>query len=221
MMRAHTRPKPKPQVSRARAHWVLGILMLGFAALIGKALYLQVSAREFVQLQGESRYGYELTMTLPATRGKIFDRSGTVVLASSAPVRAIWVIPEDAKSATPAQLEALAKLLGMRAPDISARIADESKNFVYLQRQVALDVAEEVRALNVPGVHEKVEIKRTYPEGDLVAHVVGFTNIDDQGLEGIGKCRCGWACPWRLSCRARWAWYWGASYCAFPAPTWP
>jgi len=184
-MRAHASPAPKPQVRRARAYGVLALLLLGFATLIGKALYLQVSARDYVQMQGESRYGYEITMTLPATRGKIFDRSGTVVLASSAPVRAIWAIPEDAQDATPAQLEALAKLLGMRAADIRQRLADESKSFVYLQRQVALDVAEQVRALNVPGVHDKVEIKRTYPEGDLVAHVVGFTNIDDRGLEGI------------------------------------
>jgi len=176
-------PARKPQVSRARARFVMALLMLAFAALIAKALHLQGLSREFLQMQGERRY--ERTLTLQAMRGKIFDRSGMVVLASNAPVRAIWAIPEDAKTATPQQLAAVAKLLNMRAEDLAQRLADEGRSFVYIKRQVALDVAEQIRALNVPGLHQQKETKRIYPESDMVAHVVGFTNIEDQGIEGI------------------------------------
>src|SRR3546814_3143011 len=95
-----------------RSNLVLILLMLGFSALGVKALYLQGLSTEFLQQQGERRY--ERTLVLPATRGKIFDRSGSVVLASSVPVRAIWAIPEDAKHASNAQLAELAKLLGER-----------------------------------------------------------------------------------------------------------
>jgi len=176
-------PAPTPQVSRTRARFVVGLLMLGFAALIAKALHVQGLTREFLQMQGERRYAQ--TLLLPATRGKIFDRTGTVVLASNAPARAIWVIPEDAKSATPSQLAAVAKLLDVREADLRQRLGDDSKDFVYLKRQVPLDVAERVAALNVPGLHQKIETRRIYPEGDMAAHVVGLTNTDDHGIEGM------------------------------------
>jgi len=176
-------PVLKPAVSRARARFVMALLLLGFGVLGAKALHLQGLSREFLQMQGERRY--ERTLLLPATRGKIFDRSGTVVLASSVPVRAIWAIPEDAKAATPQQLAEVAKLLDMRVADVTQRLADETRSFVYVKRQVALDVAERVRALKVPGVHQQVEVKRIYPEGDMVAHVVGFTDIEDRGIEGV------------------------------------
>jgi len=165
-----------------RARLVLILLMVGFAALGAKALYLQGLSTEFLQQQGERRY--ERTLVLPATRGKIFDRSG-VVLASSVPVRAIWAIPEDARHASDAQLNALGKLLGMPADDIKRRIADLDKNFVYIKRQVAVDVADEVRHLKVPGFHQQAEMRRFYPEGDIAAHVIGFTNIEDKGIEGV------------------------------------
>src|SRR5690606_10375323 len=117
----------------------------------------------------------ERTLVLPATRGKIFDRSGSVVLAASVPARAIWAIPEDTRAASPGQLDALAKLLGMKVGDIQARVADTKRTFVYIKRQVSLEVAEKVRELNVPGFHQQREMKRIYPEGSLMAHVLGFT----------------------------------------------
>jgi len=176
--------KLQATASRGRARFVVALLMLGFLALGGKALHLQGLSRDFLQMQGERRY--ERTLVLPATRGKIFDRSGTVVLASNVPVRAIWAIPEDAKSATPRQLAEVAKLLDMRVDDVTQRLTQAAnRNFVYIKRQVALDVAERVRALKVPGLYQQVETRRIYPEGDMTAHVVGFTNIEDRGIEGI------------------------------------
>lgn len=166
-----------------RAKLVFLLLMVGFAALFGKALYLQGMDDEFLQAQGERRY--ERTLVLPATRGKIFDRSGSVVLAASVPARAIWAIPEDTRAATDEQLARLASLLQMEVGDIRARVADTKRTFVYIKRQVPLDTADKIRKLNVPGFHQQGEMKRFYPEGSLMAHVLGFTNIEDEGIEGV------------------------------------
>ncbi len=166
-----------------RSRLVLVLLVLGFAALAGKALHLQGLSTEFLQQQGERRY--ERTLVLPATRGKIFDRSGAVVMASSVPVRAIWAIPEDTRHATDAQLRKLGELLGMSVGDIKSRLTDEEKSFVYIKRQVSIDIADQVRDLKVPGFHQQSEMRRFYPEGEIAAHVIGFTNIEDKGIEGV------------------------------------
>lgn len=171
------------QMPMWRAKLVFLLLMAGFSALLAKALYLQTMDDEFLQAQGERRY--ERTLVLPATRGKIFDRSGSVVLAASVPARAIWAIPEDTRAASDKQIADLAKLLDMSEADIRARVADTKRTFVYIKRQVSLDVADKVRQLNVPGFYQQGEMKRIYPEGSLMAHVLGFTNIEDHGIEGV------------------------------------
>ena len=179
----HDNPILSTQMPFWRARLVLVLLMLGFVALIGKALYLQGISTEFLQQQGERRY--ERTVVLPPVRGKVFDRTGSVVLASSVPVRAIWAIPEDARNAKPDQIAALAKLLGMNAADISRRLGVEDRHFVYIKRQVDLALAAEIAALKIPGIHQQEEMRRFYPEGEVMAHVLGFTNIEDKGIEGI------------------------------------
>ncbi|WP_442596177.1 peptidoglycan D,D-transpeptidase FtsI family protein [Parapusillimonas sp. JC17] len=166
-----------------RSRLVLVLLILGFVALAGKALHLQGLSTEFLQQQGERRY--ERTLVLPATRGKIFDRSGSVVMASSVPVRAIWAIPEDTRNATDAQLGKLGDLLGMSVKDIRSRLVDEEKSFVYIKRQVSIDIADQIRDMKVPGFHQQSEMRRFYPEGEIAAHVIGFTNIEDKGIEGV------------------------------------
>src|SRR3546814_8328400 len=97
----------------------------------------------FLQQQGERRF--ERTLVLPATRGKIFDRTGTVVLATSIPARAIWAIPDDAGNASPEQLAELGKLLDMSVKDIRSRIVGEDKNFVYLKRQVSVAIGDQIK----------------------------------------------------------------------------
>ena len=171
------------QMPMWRGKLVFLLLMVGFGALLAKALYLQGMDDEFLQAQGERRY--ERTLVLPATRGKIFDRSGSVVLASSVPARAIWAIPDDTRAATPGQLSELARLLDMPVSDIQARVADTKRTFVYIKRQVSPEIAEQIRKLNIPGFHQQAEMRRFYPEGGLMAHVLGFTNIDDEGVEGV------------------------------------
>lgn len=182
-VRFYDSPVLNVQMPVWRARLVLILLMLGFVALSAKALYLQGISTEFLQQQGELRY--ERTLVLPATRGKIFDRSGSTVLASSIPARAIWAIPEDTKSATPEELNQLGKLLDLPVKDIQSRLTNEDKNFVYIKRQVSLDTAAEIRKLKIPGFHQLDEMRRYYPDGNVTAHVLGFTNIEDKGIEGV------------------------------------
>ncbi|WP_246129788.1 peptidoglycan D,D-transpeptidase FtsI family protein [Verticiella sediminum] len=164
-----------------RARFVQFMLLAGFAVLAARALYLQGLSNEFLQRQGEARY--ERTLTLPASRGKVLDRNG-VVLAASIPARAIWAIPEDV-SATPEQLRQLGSLLDIPERELRARLIDSDRSFVYLKRQLPVDVAEQVRALGIAGVHQERETMRIYPQGEVMAHVVGFTNIDGHGQEGV------------------------------------
>jgi len=182
-VRFYDSPVLNAQMPMWRSRLVLILIMLGFVALCLKAMYLQGMTTDFLQQQGERRF--ERTLVLPATRGKIFDRSGNVVLATSVPARAIWAIPDDVKSATPQQLVQLGKLLGMPVKDIRDRIAGEDKNFVYLKRQVPVSIGDQIKTLKIPGIHELAETRRVYPEGDITAHVLGFTNIEGKGLEGI------------------------------------
>ncbi|HOA92167.1 MAG TPA: penicillin-binding protein 2 [Quisquiliibacterium sp.] len=164
-----------------RSRMLMFLIALAFLALAGRAAYLQLMTHDFLQRQGESRYGR--TIELPASRGKIVDRQGRV-LASSLPARAIWASPEDLE-ATPERIAELARVLDMPLRQVQARLADEDKTFVYLKRQVDLSVAERVAALGITGIYERKEYKRHYPEAEALAHVVGFTNVEDVGQEGM------------------------------------
>lgn len=164
-----------------RSRLVMLLVAFAFLALALRAAYLQTVSDDFLQRQGESRYGR--TIELPASRGQVLDRNG-VVLAKSLPAQAVWASPEDLK-ASPEQLGRLAALLEMPERELRRRLADEDKTFVYLKRQVEAAVAEQIAELRIPGVHQRKEYKRYYPEGEALAHVVGFTNVEDAGQEGI------------------------------------
>lgn len=164
-----------------RSRLVLFFLFAAFAALIGRALWLQGISNEFLQKQGA--YRYARTLELPATRGKITDRNGQV-LASSLPVKAIWAIPEDVADAPQDKLRALARLLEMNERALKAKL-DSDRSFVYLKRQVEQDVADQIVKLGISGIYTRKEYKRFYPQGEVMAHIVGFTNVEDVGQEGI------------------------------------
>ncbi|MFN7642401.1 MAG: peptidoglycan D,D-transpeptidase FtsI family protein [Burkholderiales bacterium] len=163
-----------------RSRFMLGMVAMAFVALAMRAFWLQALSNDYLQKQGAVRY--ERTLEIPADRGKIVDRGG-VVLASSLPAKAVWADPDDVV-ATTAQKARLAKLLGLDPKELERKIA-EGKNYVYLKRQVDADVAKQVEALKIPGVHLRPENKRHYPEGETVAHLVGFTNVEDVGQEGF------------------------------------
>ena len=164
-----------------RSRFVLFALFAAFCALIGRALYLQGISTEFLQKQGELRYAR--TLELPATRGKITDRNGQV-LASSLPVKAIWAIPEDVLQAPKDKLAQLAKLLDLSDAELRSKL-NSDRSFVYLKRQVEQDVADQIAKLGINGIDTRKEYKRFYPEADVTSHVVGFTNVEDAGQDGM------------------------------------
>jgi cell division protein FtsI (penicillin-binding protein 3) len=164
-----------------RSRVVLFVLFAAFLALAGRALWLQGVSNQFLQKQGASRY--ERTLELPATRGKIFDRNG-IVLASSLPVKAVWAIPEDVLNSPRPKLRELAQLLDLPEADLLKKL-DSDRTFVYLKRQVEMDVIAKIEKLGIDGLDTRKEYKRYYPQGEVMAHVVGFTNVEDVGQEGI------------------------------------
>ena len=163
-----------------RSKFLVAIVGASFCGLLGRALYVQVIGADFFQRQGEIRYAR--TLELPASRGRILDRNG-LILASSVPAASLWAIPKDL-DADPAQRKRLARLLGMTPKDLADKL-DDNPNFVWLRRQADDQVASDVLALGLKGVHQVREYKRKYPEGEAATHVVGFTNIEDHGQEGI------------------------------------
>ncbi|HEY3432063.1 MAG TPA: penicillin-binding protein 2 [Rhodocyclaceae bacterium] len=173
-----------PVLSQAVPAWrsrlVVLVLMFAFAALVGRSLYLQGINNDFLRGKGEARY--ERVLDIPATRGRIMDRQGDM-LAVSTPVKSIWAIPDDAKL-QPAQTRQLAQLLDMDVRELSRKLASD-KDFVYIKRQIPPDVAEQINALKLPGIHQQQEYRRYYPAGELTAHILGFTGAEDAGQEGV------------------------------------
>ncbi len=163
-----------------RSKLVLFFLFLAFATLAGRAFWLQMLNKKFLIDQGTMRYAR--TLELPATRGKIMDRNGTV-MASSLPVKAIEATPDDIE-ASPEQLRQLAQLLDISPAELKKKF-DSDKSFVFLKRQVEPDVAARIMELGIPGIRTSKEYKRSYPSGLEAAHLIGFTDIRDIGQEGM------------------------------------
>lgn len=157
------------------------VLMFAFLALVARSFYLQVINNEFLQEKGESRYRRDIEIS--ASRGKIVDRNGDM-LAVSTPMKSIWAIPGDARAMSADQKRQLAELLVMGVRELDGKLASE-KTFAYVKRQVSPEVAERIAALKLPGIHQEKEYRRYYPTGEMTAHIVGFTGVDDKGLEGV------------------------------------
>ncbi|QDL39048.1 peptidoglycan D,D-transpeptidase FtsI family protein [Rhodoferax sediminis] len=168
-----------------RSKFIVAAIAMGFVVLAARAAYVQVIDNDFFQKQGEVRFAR--TLALPAYRGRILDRNGQI-LASSVPAPSIWAIPEDIERDDPAvqaKLRQVASLLGMSQKDFDKKLKDEDKTFVWIKRQVDEPIAKAIAALGLKGIYQRKEYKRQYPEGESAAHVVGFTNVEDKGQEGI------------------------------------
>jgi cell division protein FtsI (penicillin-binding protein 3) len=163
-----------------RSKFIVAAIALAFVGLAGRAAYVQVINNDFFIQKGEVRFSR--TLELPANRGRILDRNG-LILASSVPSPSIWAIPEDVEQ-DKVKLAQLAKLLEMPFADLKEKLAEDT-NFVWLKRQIDEPVAQQVAALGIKGIYTRKEYRRQYPEGEAAAHVVGFTNTDDKGQEGI------------------------------------
>ena len=164
-----------------RSQFVVAVIALGFLGLVVRAAYVQVFDNAFFKKQGTVRF--MRTLDMPASRGRILDRNGHI-LASSVPMPSIWASPEDIER-DPAKLKALSKLLGLTLAELDKKLQDEDKTFVWLKRQVDEDTVKQIADLKIKGVYDRKEYKRIYPEGEAVAHVVGFTNVESLGQEGV------------------------------------
>jgi cell division protein FtsI (penicillin-binding protein 3) len=165
---------------RARRYTVLGVMALAYASLIWQSVDRQVFETAFLQEQGERRY--LRTMKVNASRGMITDRNGEP-LAISTPVKSVAANPQVMKSDNQT-IGALASILDLD-PDYLRRQLSSDRSFVYLKRRINPDLAERVSGLKMKGLNLFSEYRRFYPSGEVMSHILGFTNIDDQGQEGM------------------------------------
>jgi cell division protein FtsI (penicillin-binding protein 3) len=169
-----------------RSRLVLFLIFVGFIALTLRAVWVQGFGNSFYEEKGNKATLRSIEM--PASRGKILDRNGEV-LATSLLAKAIIAFPDVVPSdLSKDKLSELAKLLEMSESELRKKLASE-KNQVFLKRQVDLDVAKKIKDLGIPGIAQNNEYKRLYPEGEAMAHIVGFTNVEDRGQEGMELAR--------------------------------
>ena len=182
MSKSHSRKRKQPLTSPAR-HWlVLAVIGLLFIVMAGRALFLQVFNADFLKQRGNAQALRVIEVS--AVRGMILDRNGQPLAVST---------PVDAVSANPSKLHAdqaswkpLAKTLGIDYRKLKEKIKrHRNRHFIYLDRQVLPETAERAMALDIDGVFLRREYKRYYPLGAVAGHLVGFTNVDGQGLEGV------------------------------------
>lgn len=174
--------RPGGDVAPWRRLLVMGVLVVGAGVVMARAFELQVVQRDFLTAEGNKRA--LRTVAVPAHRGAIRDRYGEP-LALSAPVESLWVIPAEVLKA-PEYLPALSKLLEFGPGELRRFLnARREKHFVYLRRHLNPAEAHRVLALKAPGVFAQREYRRYYPAGEVAGHVVGFTNIDGRGQEGM------------------------------------
>lgn len=171
-----------PPLGGGRFIFILLAIGLAAAILIGRITLLQVIDRPFLQSQGDARtLRHE---TIPAHRGMITDRNGEP-LAISTPVVTIWANPQELPNDA-IQRIVLAQALGMTLDDFEARVARFSEHeFMYLRRQMTPAAAQQILNLRTPGVYPQREYKRYYPAGEVAAQLLGVTNVDDVGQEGL------------------------------------
>lgn len=176
------REKPISAIIGFRYPIALFVLLLAGLTLAGRMVHLHIADRDFLQEQGDARS--VRIDSIPGYRGMIQDRNGEP-LAISTPVTTLWANPKHFV-ATDEQLSALARIVETPLATLKKRFRDaEGKGFIYLRRHMIPDEAKRALELKIPGVYGQPEYKRYYPAHEIAAHLVGFTNIDDKGQEGL------------------------------------
>jgi cell division protein FtsI (penicillin-binding protein 3) len=170
-----------------RVRLVVFSLLGGFVALAGRGMYLQVVQHDDLTRRGDARTLRDLVM--PAHRGRILDREGAV-LASSMPARGVLAFPDQVEISAQQTVE-LAKTLGLRPAEIKKKL-ESDRDVVYLARSVAIDKAQAILAMKIPGLSLQNEYKREYPSQEVMGQVLGITNVDDLGQEGIELAQNEW-----------------------------
>jgi cell division protein FtsI (penicillin-binding protein 3) len=165
-----------------RRYVVLSVFMLAVAGLLWRALDMQVMNQTFFQQQGDARH--LRVVKIPAHRGDIYDRNGEP-LAISTPVDTIWAHPGELMDAQE-RVPELAKVLSIKVKTLVKRVKkNAAREFMYVRRHVDPAIGKKVQALGLPGIYLRREYKRYYPAAEVTSHVLGFSNVDDQGQEGL------------------------------------
>jgi len=172
-----------------RYYLVLSVIALIYLALMARSAYIQVVEPEMLKKQGDMRSLRVLENTVQ--RGSILDRNGAE-LAISVPVETVWadpkIIMDNNALIMTEHWQALADVLDQDIKKLTARvIKNPRKRFVYLERKISPAIANYIKELKIPGIHLRKESKRFYPAGEISAHLIGFTNVDDRGIEGIER----------------------------------
>ncbi|HVW68677.1 MAG TPA: penicillin-binding transpeptidase domain-containing protein [Steroidobacteraceae bacterium] len=171
-----------PLSFRWRAYVLVGLLVCGAVGLVYRAVNLQLVDHTFLAKEGDARFSR--VVQIAAHRGTITDRYGEP-LAVSTPVDSIWTNPKELALA-PDQLPRLASALKLDRQDLARRITSNlDHDFLYLARHREPSEAERIKALGIPGVYLSREYRRYYPSGEVAGHILGFTNVDDAGQEGL------------------------------------
>lgn len=182
-------PRRQRPDTRKRLVLVVAVLSVAALCLVARAIDLQVVHQAFLQQQGDARFLRDVP--IPVSRGTIYDRNG-VPLAVSTPMLSLWANPDELLQHAD-RIPELARALGVDAVDLSRKLQTKNgREFVYLRRLMPPESAKAILALDIPGVNAQREYKRYYPEGATLAHVLGFTNIDDHGQEGLELAYDGW-----------------------------
>jgi cell division protein FtsI (penicillin-binding protein 3) len=187
-MNYHSRKLLKLNLATWRMATVGGLLLAGMTVVAARAFYLQGLNTDYLQGKGDAVANRNLT--LPAHRGQVSDRHGQL-LAISTPVESLWARPTELVLTTE-QRSYLAKMLGMSASELSNKLARKTRGEFAVRRPVTPEQAVKIAAMGVPGLHLRREFRRYYPAGEVAAHVVGFTNVDDKGQEGVERAYQDW-----------------------------
>jgi cell division protein FtsI (penicillin-binding protein 3) len=186
-MKASAAALAPPKFPAWRAPAIFLLLAAGLAALGGRSLYLQGIDHAFLQEKGASRYSRDLELS--AHRGRISDRNGEP-LGISTPVKSVWAFASQVQM-TAEQARDLARLLEITGSELDRRLS-QGGDFVYLARQIPPEVAERIAKLRIRGVYDEKTYRRYYPAAEVTSQVVGFTNSDDTGLEGLELAQQEW-----------------------------
>lgn len=179
----------QPTTTAWRYYVVLAIVALIYAGLLARSAYIQIIEPDMLKKQGDMRSLRTAANTVQ--RGSIVDRNGDE-LAISVPVETVWadpkIIMDNNALAMTEHWQALADVLGKNVNKLTTRVVrNPRKRFVYLERKISPAMANYIRELKIPGIHLRKESKRFYPAGEISAHIVGFTNVDDKGIEGVER----------------------------------
>ena len=174
--------RARPYNLRLRLTVLAAVLGACGVVLVGRAAQMQLLDKDFYQHQGDQRFLREVP--IPTSRGMIVDRNGEP-LAVSTPVESVWANPKELLQHAD-RLPELAEALGIPLEVLEQSITQRAdKEFVFLRRRINPDDAEAVVGRGIPGVYKQREFRRFYPHGEVMAHVLGFTNVDDHGQEGL------------------------------------